>query len=257
MRRAIETGSLGITALGQTRAQEMPFHRFLSAPSVTVAEMAQTVGDRTAAAGAGQRILAIQDTTEINCAGRAARWRALGPAGDGVSPGVFLPPTIAVAAEQGEILGGVAAPRWTRATTPVGDRRQRPLDDQDSARWLTAVVVAAVAAATTLADTAQILVVADRERDIDAPFVRRPAPVDLLIRAAQDGALVAGGTLCAAAAAWPERGRTTVAAGRPSRSPRVGPAIPVVPPPSLCAPARWRSNGRATTWPLQIRRASP
>lgn len=125
MRRAIETGSLGITALGQTRAQEMPFHRFLSAPSVTVAEMAQTVGGRTAAAGAGQRILAIQDTTEINCAGRAARWRALGPAGDGVSPGVFLPPTIAVAAEQGEILGGVAAPRWTRATTPVGDRRGR------------------------------------------------------------------------------------------------------------------------------------
>jgi hypothetical protein len=204
--RVIETGSLVLAALGRTRAQEMQFHRFLSAPSVTVAEMAHTVGQRTAAACTGQRILAIQDTTEVNFAGRAAGRRALGPAGDGVSPGFFLHPTIAVAAEPGQILGLVAAQIWTRPATPVGDRRQRRLDDKESARWLSATTTTA----TRLAAAAQIIMVADRESDLYAQFVRRPATVDLLIRAAQDRAVVDGGKLFAAAAAWPERSRTTV-----------------------------------------------
>ena len=42
--RATATGSLVIRKLGATRAGELAFHRFLAAPSVTCAEMRQTLG---------------------------------------------------------------------------------------------------------------------------------------------------------------------------------------------------------------------
>jgi hypothetical protein len=83
--RVMETGSLVIRKLGRDRAGEMAIHRFLAAPSVTPQEMTETLAARTAAACAGRQIVAVQDTTEINFAGREERRRGLGPAGDGVS----------------------------------------------------------------------------------------------------------------------------------------------------------------------------
>src|SRR5258707_10787468 len=82
--RVTATGSLVIRKLGETRAGELAIHRFLSAPSVTCREMLQTLTERTVTATAGRR---IEDTTEINFAGREANRRGLGPAGDGVSSG--------------------------------------------------------------------------------------------------------------------------------------------------------------------------
>ena len=89
--RVVETGSLVIRKLGGTRAREITIHRFLSAPSVTCGEMVETLAHRTAAACKGHRIVAAQDTTEINFAGREERRRGLGPAGDGVRAGDKIP----------------------------------------------------------------------------------------------------------------------------------------------------------------------
>ena len=89
--RVVETGSLVIRKLGGTRAREITIHRFLSAPSVTCGEMVETLAHRTAAACKGRRIVAAQDTTEINFAGREERRRGLGPAGDGVRAGDKIP----------------------------------------------------------------------------------------------------------------------------------------------------------------------
>jgi len=62
-----------------------------------------------------------------------------------------------------------------------------------------------------------VVVVADRESDIYAGFARRPASVDLIVRAAQDRALHDGASLFAAAAGWPELARTEVPVA-PSRT---------------------------------------
>ncbi len=72
-------------------------------------------------------------------------------------------------------------------------------------------------AGTHLTKAASVVVVADRESDIYASFARRPAPVDLIVRAAQDRALHDGASLFAAAAGWPELGRTEVPVA-PSRT---------------------------------------
>jgi hypothetical protein len=108
--RVMETGSLVIRKLGCDRAGEVAIHRFLSAPSVTTAEMVETLAARTVAACAGRQIVVAQDTTEINFAGREERRRGLGPAEDGVSAGFFIHPLIAIDCETEAVLGllGVA-----------------------------------------------------------------------------------------------------------------------------------------------------
>jgi hypothetical protein len=55
-----------------------------------------------------------------------------------------------------------------------------------------------------LTDAASVVVVGDRENDIYSCFARRPTGVDLIVRAAQDRALVEDASLFASAAAWPD-----------------------------------------------------
>jgi hypothetical protein len=52
--------------------------------------------------------------------------------------------------------------------------------------------------------------VADRESDIYPLFARRPAGVELVVRAGKDRALAGGGKLFAAPESWPELGRVKV-----------------------------------------------
>lgn len=221
--RVMETGSLVIRKLGGDRAGEMAIHRFLSAPSVTTGEMMQTLACRTVAACAGRQIVAVQDTTEINFAGREERRRGLGPAGDGISAGFFIHPLIAVDGETEAVLGLLGAKLWTRTDEiPPASSGVRALEDKESIRWLEG----AKCAAACLAGAASVVVVADREGDIYASFARRPAAVDLIVRAAQDRALQDGTCLFAAAAGWPELARTEVLlapcrAGGPSRIAKV------------------------------------
>ena len=139
----METGALVIRKLGGTRAREIAIHRFLLASSVTCGEMVETLAHRTAGACKGRRIVAAQDTTEINFAGREACRRGLGPGGDGVSAGFSLHPVIAIAiaiaidSETEAVLGLLDAKIWTRSdefdATPV---RERMLEDKESMRWL-------------------------------------------------------------------------------------------------------------------------
>jgi hypothetical protein len=153
-----------------------------------------------------------QDTTEINFAGREERRRGLGPAGDGVSAGFFIHPQIAIDSETGAVLGLLGARIWTR-TDEIASTHTRALEDKESIRWLEG----AECAAACLPEAASVVVVADREGDIYASFARRPAAVDLIVRAAQDRALHDGTRLFTAPAAWPELARTEVVVA-PSRA---------------------------------------
>jgi hypothetical protein len=205
--RVIATGSLVIRKLGETRAGELAIHRFLSAPSVTCKEMLGTLAGRTLTSTAGRRIVVAQDTTEINFAGREANRRGLGPAGDGVSAGFFIHPLVAIDSETEAVLGLLDAHIWTRddaiEATP---RRKRAIEDRESMRWLRGVD----RSAELLADAASVVVVGDRENDIYSCFARRPAGLDLIVRAAQDRALVEDVSLFASAADWPELTRMQV-----------------------------------------------
>lgn len=142
--RVMQTGSLVLRKLGGDRAGEIAIHRFLSAASVTTGEMVETLASRAAAACVGRRIVAVQDTTEINFAGREERRRGLGPAGDGISAGFFIHPLIAVDSETDAVLGLLGARIWTRtdeiAAAPAG---ARTLQDKESVRWLEAAECAA------------------------------------------------------------------------------------------------------------------
>jgi len=207
LERATARESLQITDLSDTRAEEIGFHRFLDSPQVSWAEILETAGRRTGAACQGRRVLAIQDTTEINFAGRAAGRRGLGPAGDGESPGFFLHPTVAVDRDQAALLGVVGAHIWSR---PAGTR--------ESERWLDSLHTTA----ERLADAQSIVAVSDREGDVYRQFAHRPTGVDLVVRTAQDRKLADGGGLTTAARDWPELGRVQagVPAHRPANSAR-------------------------------------
>jgi hypothetical protein len=205
--RVTATGSLVIRTLGETRAGELAIHRFLSAPSVTCEEMLETVAGRTLGATAGRRIVVAQDTTEINFAGRQANRRGLGPAGNGVSVGFFIHPLVAVDSETEAVLGLLDAHIWTRDDeVKTAPRRRRAFEDKESIRWLRG----AERAAELATDAASVVVVGDRENDIYGCFARRPAQVDLIVRAAQDRALTEAASLFDSAAAWPELTRMQV-----------------------------------------------
>lgn len=189
--RIAATGSTVLRRLGQTRAGEMAVHRFLSSPYVSVERIVETLAARTAAQCAGRHVLVVQDTTEITFTGRDRKRRGFGPAADGQTTGFFIHPVIAVDVETEAMIGLVDATIWTRAWRKASRRRSRALEDKESARWL----AGCRSAAGTLGASARLTMVADRESDIYALFARRPAGLDLIVRAAQDRTLGDGGKL--------------------------------------------------------------
>lgn len=193
--RVATAGTLVLRKLGESRAGEKAVHRFLSSPYVSVDRIVETLAARTAVSCMGRRILAVQDTTEINFAGREKKRRDFGPGCDGKTPGFFIHPVIAIDVESEAVVGLVDAEIWTRSAGRVASRRTRTIEDKESARWL----AGCRGAASVLAD-AFVTVVADRESDIYLLFARKPERLDLIVRASQDRTLADGGTLFGALA---------------------------------------------------------
>ena len=191
--RVAATGSLVLRKIGETRAGEMAVHRLLSSPYVSVERIVETLSGRTAQQCVGRRILAIQDTTEVNFAGREGKRRGFGPGGNGKTPGFFIHPVIAVDVESQAVIGLVDAAIWTRAGNRVPARRSRLMEEKESARWL----AGCRAAVGTLKGVAELTMVADRESDIYQLFALRPACLHLIVRAAQDRNLADGRRLFA------------------------------------------------------------
>lgn len=180
-----------IRALGGTRAGEIRLTRFLRNPAVQPDAMVAEAAARTAPRCRERHVLAIQDTTVVRSEGGG---------------GLYLHPTLAVDAQDGAVLGLVQAVFLTRTAGQAASRRVRPFADKESARWLDG----AARAAEVCAGAARLTVIADREGDIFHAFARRPAGVDLLVRAAHDRALEDGGRLFATLDALPVAGRATL-----------------------------------------------
>lgn len=205
--RVVATGSLVVSELGEDRAGELSAHRFLESRRVTAEEIIATAGRRTALACAGRRIVAAQDTTEINFSGRDRGRKGLGPAGDGKTPGFFCHAMVAVDADEEDVFGVVHARIWTRSDKAAAPRRSRAIEDKESMRWLEATAVAG----DLLSGAAQLIVVGDREFDIYSQFVRRPPGVALIVRCAQNRKLAdSDECLFQAPFAWREFGAMDV-----------------------------------------------
>jgi hypothetical protein len=202
LERVVACGSLTIRTVGESRAGEIGMHRFLDCPQVKVQEIIATAAHRTAAACAGRRIVAVQDTTEVNFRGRDRGRRGLGKGGDGVGLGFFLHPVIAVDVEQQAVLGVLSAQIWSREPGQDGSarqqRRKRTLAEKESQRWLTS----AEQVAELAGEASQVIMVGDRESDIYTVFARRPPGQDLLVRAAQNRSVSDGGRLFEQPASW-------------------------------------------------------
>jgi len=145
----------------------MRLTRLLRCEAVTPQEMIETAGARTGPRCVGRHVLAIQDTTVVRSQGGG---------------GLYLHAMIAVDAEDGAILGAVHGQFLSRGKGKRGTQRARPIEEKESHRWLEG----AERAAKVCASAAKITVIADRESDIYEAFTRRPANVELLIRATKD-----------------------------------------------------------------------
>jgi hypothetical protein len=180
--------------------------------------MIATAVDHTARAAQDRHVLAIQDTTELNFSGHEASKRDFGTVGNGVDIGLFLHPVVVVDALSGGILGLAEVITINRTKRPTEHRRKRPVKEKESQRWLDGLF----AAGQVLSSARMVTMIADRECDFYAELIApRPANVHLLIRAAQDRALLGGGRLFTIADAFAVAGRRTIAVpARPGRSAR-------------------------------------
>lgn len=177
--------------------------RFLRNPAVTTGEMVETAAAGVAARCAGRRVLAIQDTTVTRSEGGG---------------GEYLHAVVVVDADDKALLGLAHACALERSSGRRAGRRERPVAEKESRRWLDG----AQRAGAVCAAARQVIVVADRESDIWEAFARRPSGTELLVRAAHDRSLADGGRLFAVVDARPELGRASLdlpaRGGRPART---------------------------------------
>jgi hypothetical protein len=212
--RIVATGSLVVREIGGSRSGEMATHRLLSNNEVGPAALIAPHVARTAAACKGRRVVASQDTSEINFARRRLPVTGMGPTGNAGITGFFIHPVVAIDADDEALLGLADAQIWTRGPEPTPDHNNIPFADKESNRWL----VGAQAAALHLApEASQVIMVADQEGDIYPLFARRPETIDFVVRANHNRVLAGGGKLHTVADAWPELGTAQVKASPQGR----------------------------------------
>lgn len=222
MQRAVERVTMNLRAAADGRAEWVGFSRWLNNPSVTVDEIAGHGAEVLSGRVAGLHALAIQDTTELNYARHSGRVRGLGPAGNGIDPGLFVHPVLAIDAGSGALLGLAGMQIWTRQGPASPDYRSQPIEEKESYRW----IKGAAGARSALAAAAMITVIGDRESDIYEEFDRIPdARTHLLTRVCRDRTLVGGGRLFDIAENWPVQHRFDLEVraqpGRPARKAKI------------------------------------
>jgi hypothetical protein len=181
-----------IGALSERPAQSVPeasgnwaatkaVYRLWSNPRVEEVAIRKAHYQATRDRVAGERrILAIQDTTELNYTGKNVA-EVLGHLANEHTRGLLMHSTLAVS-ELGVPLGLVHQQIWTRDLTQKGqvkERRKKETSEKESQRWLDSLQ----ATEAILPETVEIVHIADREGDIyDLFALPRREGSHLLIR---------------------------------------------------------------------------
>jgi hypothetical protein len=171
-----------IPAACGTAAATKAAYRFLDDEAVDPDAIVGAHIQATTARVAGEaRILAIQDTTQLDLTGHRAL-EGVGPLAGVGQQGMLVHSVLAVS-DDGVPLGLLHQQRWCRDPATAGSRhqrRQRPTAEKESQRWLDA----AEATDAVVSPETAVLTVADREADIYDLFAMPRSPGhDLLIRA--------------------------------------------------------------------------
>lgn len=151
----------------------------------------RVLADKLRALPAGETVLAVQDTTEINLSAHPTM-QGLGQLGNPKNRGLFLHPALAVST-CGVPLGVLLAQTWARTADERGKaklRKERPFEEKESVRWWTTIE-----RSEELVRRSGLLVhVGDAEADIYELFARaRDNGRRFLVRAAQDRKVVSEG----------------------------------------------------------------
>jgi hypothetical protein len=174
-------------ALQGDASQTKAAYRFFNNPQVDLHTLLHPHYEATAARIAAQPVVLVaQDTTSLNYDAHAAT-RDLGPINtraDGAQ-GLKLHDTLALTPE-GVPLGLIDIQLWARDAQQAAPRKQRPIEDKESQRWLESF--RRTAAVQRLCPETRLVSVADREADIYEVFqeaVHDPDGPDLLVRASR------------------------------------------------------------------------
>ena len=201
--------SVCLRKLGQNRAGEMRYGRFLANIRTTVNKLIDGVCAGIQERCRDRHVLVIQDTTEINYQSHADRVNGLGTVGNGTDKGLFLHPAVVVDAQDGACLGLAHIHLWQRIKGKAANYYKLPIEDKESHRWIDT----AMKALARLGLACKVTMVADRESDIFELWDRLSKRMDLLIRASSDRILDIGEkglTLFTWLAALPVQGSYTL-----------------------------------------------
>jgi hypothetical protein len=202
--RVSERQSVHVSKLGDNRAEQAKFRRFLANDSVTVKEIVSRRAMLAGKAAVGRHVLAIQDTTEINFQAQSGRKRRLGTVGNGTDVGLFMHPVLAIDAESEQCLGLLSAQVWRRYKRKAPNYKSLPIERKESHRW----IKGGQEAKAVLMQASMVTVLDDREGDIYEKWDRLPDPhTHLLTRASQNRSLAGGGSLFPTLAGFPEAHR--------------------------------------------------
>jgi hypothetical protein len=143
-------------------------------------------------------VLMVQDTTEVDVTRPEIQMVGAGPLATASRQGIFLH-TLQAYTPAGLPLGEVWSERWARdeeqLEKPPQEKRQKrktaPIEKKESFRWLEGLRQAREAAEEC--SETRCVCLADSEADIYELFAEPRGPVDWLIRACQDRALVRDG----------------------------------------------------------------
>ncbi len=239
----------------RTRARAKAAYRFFDHDETRMDILLQPHYEATRQRVAAEKlVVAVQDTTSLNYSAHPAT-ENLGPIGskkEGLI-GLLLHSTMAFNAE-GTPLGLLQVQHWVRDPGAFGQRhqrKQRPIEEKESAKWLESF--RRVAEVQRCLPATRLVSVGDREADVYELF--REALADpkgpwLLIRAEQDRLLGEGqGHLCSWVAEQPCAGLQVIHVPRrgaqPAREARLEVRFAQV---TLRPPERRKSLGPLTLW---------
>lgn len=184
----LQQGTCSIHALSDEWAESFAYYRFLNNTKVEEGVLIDKLRQQCHKRVAGKRVIAIADTTEMNCQGNVGRLRCrrdLGPLSDNRTLGYLLHPVYCLDADTRFPLGIAHVRIWHRA----GDgrrttRRARAITEKEADKWYSDLLSARD---TVLAETEHTIFVMDREADNYAVLERLAnAQTDFVIRSAHD-----------------------------------------------------------------------